>query len=696
MLRFPFVVNKPVLILVALVTVVFTGKTLLDITSDRKQVVISSERLSRGFASALNEHAIRTFSNAENTMDALIQDIQGVSPQGMPAEKQLHQLLSGYMRRNPFSPILFVAAPDGRVHSASSEYPVRTKNISDREYFQHHLTNPDKNVYISRPIHNRLTGSWLIFLTKRLSNPDGSLRMIVGISIDPLYFSDFYRTIELGKHDRIFLFRKDGAILTLEPFNEKFMDKILSTTQIINSKLPKESQAGTFRMEHGVVDEGSRIVSYRFSSQYPVISVVSLNEGDVLARWRIRSTKSAGGALLLVVLVGTLGLLVYRQIEKLKQSEDKYSLIATTANEGIWMLDADARITYVNPRVADMFGYQPGEMTGRPIGDFMCPDELSDHENRMQCRKQGVAERYERRFQHKDGTEVWTVISAAALIDDGDGFQGVVAMCVDISDRKKSEQRQVRLEEELRQAHKMEAVGILAGGMAHDFNNLLQSITAYVFLAKMSTAPDSEAQAYLDEADKISSQASELGQRLLILSQGGVTMLRAASLPPLILSHVSSALEGTSITGEFDLPVDMPLVTMDESLIIQVISHLTTNAVEIMPQGGTLRISGKVLTISIKHDLPLCPGDYVHIAFSDTGDGIPPANLPKIFDPYFSTKEKRSEKGMGLGLALCHTIIKKHKGMISASSSVGAGTTINIYIPVAGADATSPFPLQRQ
>jgi PAS domain S-box-containing protein len=694
MLRFPSVMNKPVLILVALATIVFTGKTLLDITSDRKQVVISSERLSRGFASALNEHAIRTFSNAENTMDTLIQDIQGVFLQGMPDEKHLHRLLSGYMFRNPFSPILFVAASDGRIQAVSSEYPVRAKNISDREYFQHHLTNPDKNVYISRPINNRLTGSWLIFLTKRLSNPDGSLRMIVGISIDPLYFSDYYRTIELGKHDRIFLFRKDGAVLTLEPFYEKFMNKTLSTTQLIKKELPSEPRAGTFRMEHGSVDETSRIISYRFSGQYPVISVVSLREDDVLARWRNRSIKSAGGALLLVVLVGTLGLLVYRQVKELKQSEDKYSLIATTANEGIWTLDADARITYVNPRVADMFGYQPGEMVGRLICDFMCPDELSDHKNRMQCRKQGVAERYERRFQHKDGTEVWTVVSAAALIDDEDGYQGVVAMCVDISDRKKSEQRQSRLEEELRQAHKMEAVGILAGGMAHDFNNLLQSITAYVFLAKMGTEPDSEVQEFLDEADKISSQASELGQRLLILSQGGVTMLRSASLPPLILSHVSSALEGTSITGEFDLPVDMPLVTIDESLIIQVISHLTANAVETMPQGGTLRISGKALTISVKHDMPLSPGDYVHIAFSDTGDGIPAANLPKIFDPYFSTKEKRSEKGIGLGLALCHTIIRKHKGMISASSLVGVGTTINIYLPVASDDVPSPHPLQ--
>lgn len=692
MLRFPSVMNKRILILVTLVTVLFTGKTILDIFSDRKQVIVSAERLSRGFASALNEHAIRTLSNAENTLDALIQDLKGLSfPNSPNQEKQLHRLLAAYKAKSTVSPILFVVAPNGRLQATSSDYPARRLDLSDRAYFQYHLKNPDNKLFISRSLHNQLTGSRLICLTKRISNQDGSLRMVVAISIDPLYFSDFYRTIELGKHDRIFLFHNNGSILALEPFNSQIMDTFLPAYRMISKRSARETHTGTFHMKEGTLDGTGRIVSYRLSDFYPVISVVSLQERDMLARWRIRSIKSAGGALLLVALVGTLGMLVYLQIRELKQSEDKYSLIATTANEGLWMLDADSRITYVNPHVSDMFGYQAEEMIGRSIGDFMCLDELPDHESRMQLRRQGIAERYERRFRHKDGTEVWTVISAAALMDEEDGYQGVVAMCVNVTDRKKSEKRQARLEKELRQAHKMEAVGILAGGMAHDFNNLLQSITAYVFLAKMSVAQDSEAREYLYEAEKIANQASDLGQRLLILSKGGVTMLRAASLPPLILSHVGPILEGTSVCGEFDLPPDMPLVTIDESLIIQVISHLTTNAVENMPQGGILRISGKTIMVTAKHELPIPPGKYVHIAFSDTGDGIPAANLPRIFDPYFSTKESRTEKGTGLGLALCHTIIRKHMGLISASSLLGQGTTISFYLPLAGNETPSQF-----
>ncbi len=691
MSRFPSVMSKRILILVILVTVVFVGKVLFDITSDYGQVILSAERLSRGFATALNEHAVYTFSNAENTLDDLIQHLQGRSSRAIPDERQLHRILVNYRLKSPNSPFLFATTAGGRLHASSSDFPVRGLNLVNREYFQHHLNSRDTAPYISRSPNSRIDGDWLIFLTKRVSNPDGSLRMIVGISIDPLHLNDFYRSIELGTHDRIFLFRKDGAVLTLEPFYKAFMDKVIPPTDTIRRELAKRPHAGTIHMEQGLVDETSRIVSYRFSNRYPVVSVVSLREDDVLARWRARSAKSAAGALLLVVLVGTLGLLVYRQVKALKQSEDKYSLISTTANEGIWMLDADDRIIYVNPRVGEMFGYSGEEMVGQPISSFMCPDQLADHEVRMRFRKEGGSERYERRFQHRDGRDVWAIISAAALIDDEDGYQGVVAMCLDITDRKMSEERQTRLEEQLRQAHKMEAVGILAGGMAHDFNNLLQSIMGYIFLARMSVEADSEAREYLDEAEKISGQASELGQRLLLLSRGGVTLLRAAPLAPLILPLVSSELEGTAITGEFDLPDDMPHVTMDEALMKQVISHLTVNAVETMPEGGTLRITGATLTITAKNGLPLPAGRYVHIAFSDTGAGIPADNLPRIFDPYFTTKEMWNRKGMGLGLALCHTIIRKHKGMISATSPVGEGATFNIYLPVAGEDAPTPF-----
>ncbi|QEM69187.1 hypothetical protein FO488_14135 [Geobacter sp. FeAm09] len=129
---------------------------------------------------------------------------------------------------------------------------------------------------------------------------------------------------------------------------------------------------------------------------------------------------------------------------------------------------------------------------------------------------------------------------------------------------------------------------------------------------------------------------------------------------------------------------------MDDTQMERTFANLTHNAVEAMPHGGTVRVEGENVTLGEQDTLSLPAGEYVHLAFHDTGIGIPPENLPRIFDPYFTTKEMGSQKGMGLSLALCHSIIRKHKGAITAESTPGKGTTFHIYLPalVEGAAAT--------
>jgi PAS domain S-box-containing protein len=686
----PSVINKRILILVIFVTMIFAGKTIFDISSDHKLTIASAEQNAKGYASVLNEHAIRTFSDAENTLDAVIQGIEAASKHSVPDELALYRLLGNYRSNRSFISNLFISAPDGHLYADSSEYPVRAVNYSDRDYVRHHQAFQNSDLFVSRPYKSHLDSIWSLSLTKGISNPDGSLRMIVGVSIDPMYFSGFYHTIGLGKNDRIYLLRNDGTVLTQEPFSETALGPTSALSRLIAEELPKAPFLGTYHENDKAPGAVSSIVSYRTTEDFPLISVVSLQANDVLGRWRQRAVKSAGGAILLVLLVGTLGLLVSRQIKELKLSEDKFSLIVTTANEGIWVLDRDIRVTYINQRVADMFGYRPDEMLGQRIGDFMCADELPDHDLRIQRRRQGLAEQYERRFIHKDGSVVWAVISAAAITDDQDGFLGVVGMCIDITDRKRIEEQQARMADQLRQAQKMEAVGILAGGMAHDFNNVLQSILGYISLAKMSVKPGGEVHDYLDQAEEISGQACELGRRLLILSRGGMSFKRSAALTPLLLGTVDAVIKESNVHAEYDLPEDLPLVTFDEAHMEQVFIHLTTNVIEAVRGKGMLRIMGTTISVTEKYELPLPQGYYVHITFSDTGTGIPAELLPKIFDPYFTTKETWSQKGLGLGLALCHTIIRKHNGMITAESAPGKGTTMHLYLPITGGEMPCP------
>lgn len=241
----------------------------------------------------------------------------------------------------------------------------------------------------------------------------------------------------------------------------------------------------------------------------------------------------------------------------------------------------------------------------------------------------------------------------------------------------------LRLKADAQRVKHLEALGVLAGGLAHDFSNMLQIVLGNVHLAKKFIDPDNKAFTYLKEAETISMDARNLGKRLGTLARRESGLKRKMQLTPVIIYSVNAALSGTSITPAFDLSPDIPQISFDKTQLEQVFSHLTINAVEAMPQGGKLEIAARVSSLSLNSSLLLAPGDYVFISFRDTGKGIPPKNLPKIFDPYFTTKEMDSHKGRDLGLSVCHAIISRHGGHISAHNSSDAGATFNIWLPAA-------------
>ena len=238
------------------------------------------------------------------------------------------------------------------------------------------------------------------------------------------------------------------------------------------------------------------------------------------------------------------------------------------------------------------------------------------------------------------------------------------------------------LEAEHQRTRKLEAIGVLAGGIAHDFNNLLQVILGYVSLARMSADPTSRTAELLKVAENTSGTARELGKRLLTFAKGGDAPKQLTDLTPLIKDGLSAELDGTSVSCEADLPDNLPHLDIDVAQFKMVIAHLFINARESMPQGGTLQVSASTCNLADKNEFALAPGEYLHLVFKDSGCGIAPENLPKIFDPYFSTKQMGSQKGMGLGLALSHSIIRHHSGRIQAESEPGVGTTIQIFLPV--------------
>ena len=234
-----------------------------------------------------------------------------------------------------------------------------------------------------------------------------------------------------------------------------------------------------------------------------------------------------------------------------------------------------------------------------------------------------------------------------------------------------------KIEEELFRTRQLESLGILAGGIAHDFNNLLTAIMGNTSLAKIMVSANHKAHLRLEEIEKASVRARELTQQLLTFSKGGAPIKKVTSITDVIRESALFALRGGKTRCEFSILEALWPVEVDEGQISQVISNLAINADQAMPAGGVIDILAENVTLQQGEVVTLPPGRYIRISFIDRGIGIADEHLGKIFTPYFTTKQK----GSGLGLATSYSIVKKHAGLITVESELGAGTTFNIYLP---------------
>lgn len=237
------------------------------------------------------------------------------------------------------------------------------------------------------------------------------------------------------------------------------------------------------------------------------------------------------------------------------------------------------------------------------------------------------------------------------------------------------------MEAELAKAQKLESIGLLAGGIAHDFNNIMTAVFGSLALAKMEAIPGSSLFTRLVSAEEHCMRAKALTRKLLTYSRGGSPQRKTASIANVIRDATNLSLSGKNIDCRFELPDDLWSVQIDESQMHQVVHSLVTNAAEAMPQGGTIEIEAQNVDLTSDQIQPLKAGRYIKWFIRDSGVGISQEHMKKLFDPYFTTKQMGSVKGMGLGLAICYSIVKSHEGIIMVDSVPGSGTTFTVYIP---------------
>ncbi len=234
------------------------------------------------------------------------------------------------------------------------------------------------------------------------------------------------------------------------------------------------------------------------------------------------------------------------------------------------------------------------------------------------------------------------------------------------------------LEEERLKTQKLEAIGTLAGGIAHDFNNLLQGIFGYISLAKLMKDNREKCCAALQDAEDALHQSVNLTNQLLTFSKGGKPVKKVINLRPVIENSVKFALSGSRVDYGIAVAGDLLAIEGDEGQIGQVIQNIVLNADQAMPLGGRIEVAARNVPAPASGDLPHAPQDsFVEITIRDQGTGIPPAHIERLFDPYFTTKEK----GSGLGLATSYSIVRNHGGLITVSSEMGKGSVFTIYLP---------------
>ncbi|MCE5194224.1 MAG: CHASE domain-containing protein [Nitrospiraceae bacterium] len=369
-------------------------------------------------------------------------------------------------------------------------------------------------------------------------------------------------------------------------------------------------------------------------------------------------------------------LLEHKRIsERILKARDFYLTLLETFPALIWRSGTDAKCDYFNKTWLDFTGRTVEQEMGdgwaegvhREDIDRCVKTYLDAFNKREPFEMEYRLRRYDREYR-------WIVDFGRPFYDLDNKFAGYIGSCYDITDKKQAEEERLKTK-------KLESIGILAGGIAHDFNNLLTVIIGGISLARMRIKSDKNTSELLETAEKACEQAKELSYKLITFSKGGEPFKKISSILTLIKEAADSLLKNTNIKTEFYLSQEPYLVEIDEGQMRQVVNNLLINAKEAMPQGGNLKISVDNLIVHPNDNLTLEPGKYVKISISDSGVGIPEKNLSRIFDPYFTTKEMGSQKGMGLGLAVCYSIIKNHGGLITFESKYGAGSTFHLYLP---------------
>ena len=361
--------------------------------------------------------------------------------------------------------------------------------------------------------------------------------------------------------------------------------------------------------------------------------------------------------------------------EALHAEKERLSVTLRSLTDAVVTTNADGHIVLSNDVVTTFTGLAPEEATGRPFGDVFRIFNRSTGEpspslavealrrNAVVESGAGVA------IIFPDGIERLVSLRAAPILDHEGKVNGTVVVLRDITEKEK-------MAEELLRASKLQSIGVLAGGLAHDFNNMLTAVTGNLSLIRQLDDLPAEVHCSVNEAEQGAKRAQELTQYLLTFAEGGAPIKQTIQVRALIQQTSAFVVRGSNVHCDFELMSNLWKIEADPNQIAQVISNIVLNAVEATPNGGKIQVKAENVSAPLASAPFLPAGDYLCISVRDRGTGISPEHLPRIYDPFFTTKKQ----ARGLGLAAAYSIIQRHGGHISVESMPGAGTIVTFHL----------------
>ena len=370
--------------------------------------------------------------------------------------------------------------------------------------------------------------------------------------------------------------------------------------------------------------------------------------------------------------------------KELFELEKRFRIAFRTSPDAIAINRMDGTYVEMNKGFAALSGYTREDIIGRSSLDINIWENPKDRKTLVEgLQKSGHVENLEANFRLKDGSIKTGLMSANIIQLNGEPH--ILSITRDITARKKAEEEKAKLEAQLRQVYKMEAIGTMAGGIAHDFNNILTIILGNADLARYVMKEDGPARQYVDKILEASVRAKDMVRQILAFSRQAKQDLMPVK-PHLVLTETLKLLRSTipstvAIQQEFD--TKCRTINADPTQLNQLLMNLCANAVHAMDEKGLLKVSLQEVELGAdetRHKTMMQPGLYALLSVTDSGKGISPKIQERIFDPFFTTKEVG--EGTGMGLSVVHGIVENHGGMITVESTPGAGTTFNVYFPI--------------